>query len=143
MAYVNVLIHAVWGTKNHYPFLTKEIIQKVISHIKDNASKKQILIDRLNGHTEHLHCLFWLNADMSIAKALQLLKGEASCWINKEKMFKSNFEWADEYYAVSISESQIEKLRYYIDTQEEHHKKNTFKEEDDEFIRKNKLNNQG
>lgn len=137
MAFVRILVHAVWGTKNHYPFLTKEIRQKVILHIKENAIKKKVFIDRLNGHTEHLHCLFWLNADMSVAKVIQLLKGESSFWINKEKLFKSNFEWADEYYAVSISESQIDNLRRYIDNQEEHHKKVTFKDENDE------LNSQG
>ncbi len=122
MPFVKVMIHAVWGTKNHYPFLSKEIKLKVISHIRENAHKKQIFIretkflqsqvfgrsknlklnesrqrsssglmsiilrrlrrkkyffhidtrcsaagnfiDRLNGHTEHLHCLFGLNANM-------------------------------------------------------------------------------
>ena len=78
MPFVKVMIHAVWGTKNHYPFLTKEVKQQMLSHIKENALKKQIFIDRLNGHTEHLHCLFGLNADMSIVKTLQLLKGESA-----------------------------------------------------------------
>ena len=45
MSFVKVMIHAVWGTKNHYPFLTKEIKPKVISHILENAQKKQIFID--------------------------------------------------------------------------------------------------
>ena len=46
--------------------------------IKENAKKKEIYIDSINGHTEHLHCLFSLNGDMSIAKAMQLIKGESS-----------------------------------------------------------------
>jgi len=136
MAFVKILIHAVWGTKNHHPFLTREIKQKVISHIKENGIKKQIYIDRLNGHTEHMHCLFWLNADMSVAKAIQLLKGESAHWVNNEKLLKSKFEWADEYYSVSISESQINNLRRYIDEQEIHHKKVTYNEEYEEFINK-------
>ena len=139
MSFVKVMIHAVWGTKSHYPFLTKEVKQMVISHIKDNAHKKQIFIDRLNGHTEHLHCLFGLNADISIAKTLQLIKGESAYWINKQKLTKSNFEWADEYFAVSVSESLLDKVRAYIDGQEEHHKKVTFTQECDEFLKKYKL----
>lgn len=126
MAFVKVMIHAVWGTKSRNPFLTKEIKLQVISHIKENAQKKQIFIDRLNGHTDHLHCLFGLNADTSIAKTLQLIKGESAYWINKQKLTKSKFEWADEYYAVSISESALDKVRAYIDGQEEHHKKQHF-----------------
>jgi putative transposase len=144
MSFVNVMIHAVWGTKKHYPFLTKDIRQIVISHLKANAHKKQIFIDRLNGDTEHLHCLFGLNADMSISKTLQLLKGESSNWINKQNLIKSKFEWADEYYTVSVSESQLGKVRKYIDEQEDHHKKITFTQECDEFIKNyNLLNNHG
>jgi REP element-mobilizing transposase RayT len=143
MPYVKVMIHAVWGTKSRYPFLTEEIKSRVISHIRENAQKKLIFIDRLNGHTDHLHCLFGLNADTSIAKTLQLLKGESAYWINKQKLTKLKFEWADEYFAVSVSESSIEKVRLYIDRQEEHHKKVLFIHEYDEFMRKYKFKHHG
>lgn len=143
MSFVKVMIHAVWGTKSHHPFLTKEIKQKVISHIKENAHAKQIFIDRINGHTEHLHCLLGLNADTSIAKTLQLIKGESAFWFNQQNIAKSKFEWADEYYAVSVSESQLDKVRAYIDGQEEHHKKVTFTQEYEEFIREYNLKNHG
>ncbi len=143
MSFVKIMIHAVWGTKNRYPFLTKEIREKVIQHIKQNAKTKGIYIDRLNGHTEHMHCLISLNADMSIAKAMQLIKGESAFWINKEKMTKRKFEWANEYYAASVSESVLGKVRAYIDNQEEHHKKKTFEQEHEEFISKYDIKTQG
>lgn len=143
MSFVKVMIHAVWGTKNRYPFLTKEVKEKVVSHIKENAKIKQIYIDRLDGHTEHLHCLFGLNADTSIAKTLQLLKGESAFWINNQQLTTSKFEWADEYFAVSVSESIVDKVRAYIDGQEEHHKKVTFTKEYEEFISKYNFKNHG
>ncbi len=143
MSFVQVMIHAVWGTKSRYPFLTKEIKLKVITHIKENAHKKQIFIDRLNGHTDHLHCLFGLNADMSISKTLRLLKGESAFWINNQQFTNSKFEWADEYFAVSVSESMLDKVRAYIDNQEEHHKKATFMQEYEEFIKKYSFKNHG
>jgi putative transposase len=136
MAYVKIMIHAVWGTKIRELYLAKEIRHQVISHIKQNTRSKEIFIDRLNGYNDHLHCLMWLNADMSIAKAMHLIKGESAFWINKHKITKCRFEWADEYFAVSVSESMLDKVRIYIDTQEEHHKKVTFTEEYEEFIRK-------
>lgn len=52
-------------------------------------------------------------------------------------------EWAHEYFAGSVSESQIDKVREYIKNQEEHHRKITFKEEFDAFIEKYKLEVQG
>ncbi len=143
MSFVKVMIHAVWGTKNREPFLTRDIRRMVIDHIETNAREKRLYIDTLNGYVEHLHCLYGLNAEMSISKSLQLMKGESSHWINKEKLTKFNFEWADEYFAVSVSESMIPTVRAYIRNQEEHHKKKTFKEEYDEFIQKYNLESHG
>ncbi|MBW7889127.1 MAG: IS200/IS605 family transposase, partial [Bacteroidetes bacterium] len=129
MAFVKVIIHAVWGTKNRSPYLTNEVRPLIVEHIKENAKEKKIYIDSLDGSVDHLHCLFGLNADMSIAKALQLIKGESAFWINKNNITKTNFEWADEYFAASVSESALDKVRQYIHHQEEHHKKKTFQEE--------------
>jgi putative transposase len=134
MPYVKIIIHAVWGTKNRTPFLTKGIKEKVIKHIRQNAKTKGIYIDRINGYTEHLHVLIRLKASMSISKVMQLIKGESAFWINKSKLTKTKFEWADEYYAASVSESVILRVRAYIDRQEEHHMKKSFQEEYEEFI---------
>lgn len=136
MSYVRIWIHCVWGTKNRVPFLTKENKKKVIEHIRNNALEKNIYVDTINGHTEHLHCIISLNAQQNIAKVMQLIKGESSFWINSNKLTKSKFEWADEYFAVSISESQLNKVRNYIKNQEEHHRKKNWFEECDEFIAK-------
>ncbi len=114
MSYVKVMIHAVWGTKRHVSVLTDDVCQKLVEHIKENAKEKQIFIDTIGGHTDHIHCLFALNADMSIAKTMQLIKGESAFWTNKQNFLKTKFEWADEYFAVSVSESVVPKVRVYI-----------------------------
>jgi REP element-mobilizing transposase RayT len=139
MPYVKVMIHAVWGTKNRVHYLTPDLRSQVIQHIKENARIKKIYIDEINGYSEHLHCLFGLNADMSIAKAMQLIKGESAYWINKNGIIKSKFEWADEYFAASVSESVLDKVRTYIKNQEEHHKVITFTQEYNQFITKYKF----
>jgi putative transposase len=136
MPYTKITIHAVWGTKNRAPFLTHEIRSKIIAHIKENAAAKGIFIDRINGHTDHLHCLFSLNADMSLSKAMQLIKGESAFWLNRQGFPGSKFEWADEYFAASVSESALGKVRSYIERQEEHHKNVTFADEFKAFLSK-------
>ncbi|HPB05958.1 MAG TPA: transposase, partial [Prolixibacteraceae bacterium] len=98
------------------------------------AKEKSFYIDSINGHTEHLHCIISLHPDQSLSKVMQLIKGECSFWINKNKIVNHQFEWADEYYAVSVSESQLQKVRDYIANQEEHHRKKTWQEECDEFM---------
>lgn len=136
MSYVKIWIHSVWGTKKQLPFLTDKVKYQVIKHINENAKIKKLYIDSINGYTEHLHSLHTLNADMSVSKAMQLIKGESSHWINKYKITDSKFEWADEYYAVSVSESMLNKVREYIKNQEPHHRKISYSEEVEELIKK-------
>ena len=137
MPFVKVYIHFVWSTKNRVPFLnTKELRIKVWNHILENAKKKDIFIDFVNGYSDHCHCLVSLGVDQSIQKVIQLIKGESSFWINSECLTKEKFEWQDEYFAVSVSESVIDKVREYIKNQEGHHSKKTFQQEYDEFINK-------
>lgn len=146
MPFVKIYIHFVWSTKNREPFLDSlDLRKKVWHHIRDNAKEKNIFIDLINGYTDHCHCLVSLGIDQTIQKTMQLIKGESSFWINKQQLTKQKFEWQDEYFAVSVSESMIEKVRDYIRNQEEHHKQIQFQQEYDEFISKyefSKLNDE-
>jgi putative transposase len=114
MPFVRIWIHLVWATKKRQAFLTKDIRQKVFIHIRENALKKNIYVDFVNGYTDHVHCLISLNQEQTIAKVVQLIKGESSFWINKNNLCKENFEWQDDYFAVSVSESGVHKVREYI-----------------------------
>ena len=135
MAFVKIWIHAVWGTKNREPVLEKGILESVCHHIKENGKLKGIFIECINGYSDHLHCLMLLNADTSISKQMQLIKGESSFWINKNKIIKGQFEWADEYFASSVSEDKLDIVKEYIINQQEHHKKVTFKDEYEKFLK--------
>ena len=114
MPFVKVWIHFVWSTKNREPYLTDEIRQKVFEHIGENAREKDIYLDFINGYTDHVHCLISLGTDQTIGKIMQLIKGESSFWINKNRLCKTKFEWQDEYFAVGVCESLLENVRKYI-----------------------------
>jgi len=143
MAYVRIWVHCVWVTKNRTAFITGQNKMPVLTHIRENAEKKGIFIDFMNAHKEHVHCIVSLNSDQCISKVMQLIKGESSFWINKNKLTKTKFEWGDEYYAGSISESDINKVRNYIKYQDEHHRKKSWDEEYKEFLDEYGLQVQG
>ncbi|MBA4851458.1 IS200/IS605 family transposase [Emticicia sp. BO119] len=135
MPFIKVYIHFVWSTKNREPLLANQEKRHLVwQHIRENAREKEIFIDTINGYSDHCHCLVSLGVDQSIQKVIQLIKGEASFWINKQKITEQQFEWQDEYFAVSVSESMIEKVRNYIKNQEEHYKTKTFAQEYEEFM---------
>ena len=137
MSWVRVYIHIVFTTKNREPFLNSvELRKQVFQHIKQNALDKDIWLDCVNGYSEHTHCLISLKRDQTISKVVQLIKGESSFWVNKNKLTENYFMWQDDYWAVGVSESQVERVRRYIHNQEIHHAKKSFTTEINEFIEK-------
>ena len=136
MPYVRIWIHLIWSTKNRVPLIGEEFRSRLFAHMKENAQKREIRLDLINGAPDHTHALVSLRADQTVAKVAQLLKGESSHWVNEKKLISRKFEWQDEYIAVSVSESMVETVREYIRNQAEHHRKKSFGEEFAEFMQK-------
>lgn len=136
MPFIRIWVHLIWSTKNREKLIIPSLKQILMDHIRTNAKEKNIWIDTMNCVSDHIHVLISLGAEQTISKVAMLLKGESSHWINKNDLMKMKFEWQDEYLAISISESNVETLRRYILKQEEHHRKKSFAEEYDEFIKK-------
>jgi putative transposase len=134
MSWVRIWVHLVFSTKNREAILHKDIRLEIFKYIKQNADEKDVWLDCVNGYSDHIHCLVSLNKDQSISKIAQLIKGESSHWINKNKMTKSKFNWQDDYWAVS--DSHLESVRSYIYNQEVHHKRKSFSEEINYFMKK-------
>ena len=135
MSYVKIWIHAVWTVKNRKLLLSEESRKLLFEQIQKNALEKEILMEIVNGHNNHVHCFFRLKNNQSIDWVMQLIKGESSFWFNKNKLSSQKLIWQKEYFAVSVSESHVNRVRNYIANQEEHHKKKSWEEEYDEFIK--------
>jgi REP element-mobilizing transposase RayT len=136
MPYVSIWVHLIWATKNRHPYLKKEIRPILIQHIQENAFCKGIHLDFINGAEDHIHTLISLKPNQDISQIARLLKGESSYWINQKKIVEFEFGWQDEYIAISVSKSGINRIREYIKNQEKHHQKQSFADEYREFIQK-------
>lgn len=139
MSYVSIWVHAVWATKNREPFLLQPFRKVLFDHIKEKASEKNIYIDRINGYDEHVHCRISVQPMHSIAYVMQMLKGESSRWVTKNFEEMSHFDWADKYFASSVSGSHVNAVRKYIDNQEKHHSDVSFSEEMDSISKRYRI----
>jgi len=124
MSFVKIWVHLVFATKNRQPLLSKNFRFDLYNHIIKNCKEKDIFLQTINGYTDHIHCLISLGKDQNISKTTQLIKGESSLWINKNGFTDEKFSWQDDYFAVSVSESQVGAVINYIKNQEQHHSKN-------------------
>ena len=136
MPYLRIWLHCVWNTKCRKPVLVKEIREKLFGHIIEYSKSKDIFIDKIGGYNEHIHCLISLGSEQSISKIMNLIKGESSHWLNSNKLITEKFEWQDDYFAISVSESIVDNVRRYILNQESHHTRKSFQAEIEEIIKK-------
>jgi putative transposase len=136
MSFVKIWVHLVFATKNRDPLLKKEFRYDLYKHIIGNCKEKDIYLQTINGYIDHIHCLISLGKNQNISKVSQLIKGESSFWINKNDLTSEKFSWQDDYFAVSVSESQVETVVNYIKNQETHHSKKSFQQEVDELMTK-------
>ncbi|MFI5195970.1 MAG: IS200/IS605 family transposase [Chitinophagales bacterium] len=134
-SYNKIWIHAIYATKEREPLIRIEIEQIIYGHMKEQLVEISCPVRIINGMPEHVHLLFLLNPQKALTDILKQVKGNTSHWINEQGLIKEKFAWQGGYAAYSVSESQLEKVYNYILNQKQHHKKKTFTEEYEEFIR--------
>jgi len=133
MSFVKIWVHIVFSTKNREPFLSKEIRYQVKRQIILNCKEDNIYLQSINGYTDHLHCLVSLGREQTISSIVQYIKGKSAHWLNENYFKGGDFLWQDDYFAISVSESQVKKVISYIKNQERHHQSFSFNQEANEF----------
>jgi len=104
----------------------KEDLHKYITGIVTNQGQKLISI---NSMPDHLHILIGLKPSMALADLVRDIKADSSTHVNKNKWVRGNFSWQEGYGAFSYGHSQLDTIIRYIQNQEKHHRRRSFKEE--------------
>ena len=133
-AYVSNLIHCVFGTKDREPFIDPELQSRLWPYLGGIARENEMSALAVGGTDDHIHSLLSLPSTMSVAKAVQLIKGGSSKWVHDTFPRRESFGWQRGYGAFSVSASQVNKVIAYIHGQKEHHRKRTFREEFLDFL---------
>lgn len=128
-SFVKIWIHAVFGTKYRENLIVPTVKKQVHQIIVDEINGLDCSLLAINGMPDHVHILFLMNAQKSIADIMKQIKGGSSFQINQQELIKGKFAWQVGYGAFSVSESGIEKVKDYIKNQEAHHRKLSFQEE--------------
>jgi len=126
-------VFAVKGRQCLIPLNCNYELQKYITGIIQNRKQKMLAI---NNVPDHIHLLVGFGTTMSISDFMEEVKAISSKFINEKGWIKGKFEWQRGYGVFSYSHSQINNVIKYIAKQQEHHKKQTFKDEYLEFLKK-------
>ena len=124
-----IYIQTVFAVSNRQSLIKpefKEDIYKYVTGIVKNQGQKLIAI---NGVADHVHLLIGLRPAMALADLVREIKADSTNFINKKKWIRGRFSWQEGYGAFSYGHSQLDTIIRYIQNQEQHHKRSSFKNE--------------
>ena len=139
MSYVSSYHHCVFSIKERRPLIPSQLRDRLWPFLGGIARQNQMTAIEIGGMPDHVHILLALPSTLSIAKALQLIKGGSSKWVHDTFPEHRLFKWQVKYGAFSVSVSQLDKIIEYIRNQEAHHRKMTFQEEFLALLKKHRV----
>jgi putative transposase len=135
--YIANFVHCVFSTKNRSKIIPPEVQPQLWSYIGGIARNNKFKALIVGGTEDHIHILLSLPATMPLAKAMQLLKGGSSHWMN-ETLVKG-FAWQEGYGAFTVGISQIPNTFSYIKNQSVYHRRRDFQAEFLTFLKKHAI----
>ena len=127
--YLSLLVHFTWSTAGREPWIEKNIREDLYSYIGGIMKNKNARLISAGGMFDHIHLYASLPSTISIADFVNAVKSNSSRWVHESYRQLRSFAWQEGYGAFSVSKSEESRVMRYILTQEEHHRKRTFKEE--------------
>ena len=127
------IVFAVEGRQNLLRPEHNDELQKYITGIVSGQNQKLLAV---NNVSDHVHLLVGLKADLSLSELVRDIKAGSSRFVNEKRWTNGRFSWQEGFGAFSYSRSQIDAVIRYIQNQQRHHARRTFREEYIEFLRK-------
>ncbi len=128
-SYTNLLYHIVFSTKDRRPFIEPTFAHRLHTYLAGGIRAEGGSAIIVNGTPNHVHILARLRQDKTLSDVLRSIKAHSSKWIHGTFAVHERFLWQSGYGAFTVSESQAERVRSYIQDQETHHRRTTFEEE--------------
>jgi REP element-mobilizing transposase RayT len=131
-----VYLHAIFSTKNRELVLAddwRDELFRVLGGAANNLGCQSICV---GGVRDHVHMLFQLARTICIADAIGKIKSTSSLWINQNHVMVAPFHWQAGYGVFSVSQSNLEPVRTYVQDQVTHHTHQSFQDEVREWLRR-------
>jgi len=129
--------HLIFSTKNRFPFLSDKKVRSdmygYLAQVLRNHGCQTLLV---GGVDDHVHALFALSRNYSIAEIVKEIKRTSSSAIKESSSSLQKFHRQNGYGAFSVSQSNLHEVVQYIETQEQHHRRVTFQDEYRAFLKK-------
>jgi REP element-mobilizing transposase RayT len=128
-SYTHLLYHIVFSTKERRPLITPALRAELEPYLGGIVREQRGIPLEIGGMPDHVHLVLRVRPDQAVADVVRLVKANSSKWANERSDLTERFSWQTGYGAFTVSASQLAVVRRYVQTQEEHHRKQKFQEE--------------
>jgi putative transposase len=122
-------LHTVFSTKHRTALIVPDLQPRLWEYLGGIARDHKFKALAVGGIEDHAHVLISLPATISIAKAVQVLKGVSSKWVHDLAADNQAFAWQEGYGAFSVGYQELERTIAYIRNQVQHHRHQGYQEE--------------
>lgn len=127
---VKNLIHLIYSTKHRTPWIPKDVQERLWAYQAGIFQKMDNPALIIGGVEDHVHALFLLSKNYALKDVVEEVKKGSSKWMKTgEGSGNHLFTWQGGYAGFSVSESNVEVVKKYIQNQAEHHRKMSFQDE--------------
>ena len=131
-----LLVHVIFSTKDREPFLDAAVRPELYAYLGAVGRNTGCECFRIGGIADHIHLAVRLSRTVTAAELVEQLKSSSSKWLKTQSPALAKFAWQRGYGAFSVGPADLDKLTRYIDTQETHHRRQSFQEEFRAFLKK-------
>jgi len=129
-----ILVHAIWSTKERRPLISDGVRAGLHGYIAGTLKNIESPALVINSVADHVHILCQLSKNLAPCKLVEEVKTSSTKWMKAQGV--PLFAWQNGYGMFSVSQSNADEVRDYIEGQAEHHKKRDFKAEFREFCKR-------
>ncbi len=138
-SYVNLLYHIIFATKGREPVITEAHQPRLYEYIGGIVRKQGGIALAVGGIEDHVHLFAKLRQDKALSDMIRDFKAYSSGWMHKVFPDLKDFTWQNGYGAFTVSASQAESVREYVEGQKVRHRQHSFQSEFVSFLRANKV----
>jgi putative transposase len=135
-----IWVHVILITKDYAPLIKPLIEPLLYQCLQESLQEQRCICKDLNGTEDHVHLLFLLNPQRTLAEVIKNLKSHSAYLVNQENLSNIKFAWANEHGAFSVGESFVAKMQDYMQEQKKNHQTETFQQEYDRILKWHSLN---
>jgi REP element-mobilizing transposase RayT len=137
--YIKIYIHVVFAVYKRQPLISNQWSNQLFAYINGIIENNNHKLISINGMPDHVHLLISISPEQSISDLLRDIKTNSTLWINRNQRQDIKFTWQRGYSAFAVSFNDINRVRDYIENQQEHHRVKTYKEEVIHFLNENNI----